>query len=180
MFHSNWAYFLQPYARQGLRSRSTPSLATIIAQSFQKQSHCSEPQIYKCCTYGHVNANIDVCFFLNMGQFSSFSQHNDKYSIKFHYIKTDGVLGNRTRDHKMKGAHKSTELCPPPTLTYVNKYYCPSSINQLQCRQVTKVILCSHYSIALFKKKVNMLTYRPTQPILVHIINLPKFNTYFL
>ena len=40
--------------------------------------------------------------------FSSFSQYNDKYSIKFYCNSTYGVLGIQTQDRWVVGIHEST------------------------------------------------------------------------
>ena len=51
--------------------------------------------------------------------FSSFYQNNDKYCKKIYYQSVDGVLGIRTRDRRMVGGNKSTELWrPPPNRNY--------------------------------------------------------------
>ena len=43
--------------------------------------------------------------------FSSFLQHNDKYSTNLTIKSVDGVLGTRTRGGRIVSADESTELC---------------------------------------------------------------------
>ena len=48
--------------------------------------------------------------------FSSFSQHNGKYSTNLTIKSVDGVLDTQTRDGRMVGADESTELWRLPHL----------------------------------------------------------------
>ena len=68
------------------------------------------PYITKAKLYFKYGSNpASVCLF------SSFSQYNDKYSPIIDYKNIDGVLGIWTRDRRMVGEDKSTELWRPPT-----------------------------------------------------------------
>ena len=58
--------------------------------------------------------------------FSSFSKYNDKYSTKFDNNSVDGVLGIRTQDRRMVGAHRSTEPWWPPDFC-IRLGYCKMS-----------------------------------------------------
>ena len=77
------------------------------------------------CIYCPVHFWIPF-FILKHGQspdsfclFSSLSQYNDKYSIKFDYKSIEGVIGIRIRDHGMVGANESTELWWPPISFFI-------------------------------------------------------------